>query len=302
MHTSLSNSAVVVYALAQRDPGVPLLAEALRYLMAHRQVNGGWGSTYQTAWTLMALTEVVKGTGELGGDFSFSATLNKNPIAEGLAGGPAQLTPVTAQVPIQRLYPDYPNALLIQRSPGQGRLYYTAGLLVSQPVDQVAPLSQGLSITRAYYPTGDACPEGECDPLTSAPLGSKISVRLTLSLPQDVYYLAVEDYIPAGSEILDTRLKTTQLGEFEEPQVEVLYDPRNPFAKGWGWWLFNAEQIYDDHITWTADYLPAGTYELTYTLVTTHAGGFQTIPARAWQIYFSDVQANSAGRLFEIGP
>ena len=302
MHTTLSNSAVVVYALAQRDPGAPLLAEALRYLMAHRDAHGWWGTTYTTAWNLMALTEVVRGTGELGGDFSFSASLNKNPIAEGQAGGPEQLTPVTAQVPIQRLYPDYPNALLIERSPGQGRLYYTAGLLVEQPVEGVAPLSNGLSIERLYYPAGEACPQGDCAPVNSAQAGERISVHLTVSLPQDVYYLAVEDYIPAGAEILDTRLKTTQLGEFEEPQIEVLYDPRNPFAKGWGWWLFNDEQIYDDHITWTADYLPAGTYELTYTIVPTHPGEFQTLPARAWQLYFPEVQANSAGEVFEIRP
>jgi uncharacterized protein YfaS (alpha-2-macroglobulin family) len=200
------------------------------------------------------------------------------------------------------MYPDYPNALLIQRSPGQGRLYYTAGLLVSQPVEQVAPLSQGLSIERAYYPVGEACPAGDCDPVDSAQEGDRISVRLTLSLPEDAYYLAVEDYIPAGSEILDTRLKTTQLGEWEEPQAEVLFDPRDPYAKGWGWWLFNEEQIYDDHIAWTADYLPAGTYELTYTLVILQPGQYQTIPARAWQLYFPDVQANSAGEVFEIRP
>jgi len=212
------------------------------------------------------------------------------------------LPKVTVQLPIRRLYPDYPNTLLIQRSPGQGRLYYSAGLQVSQPVDQVTPLSQGVSIERHYYPAGDACPDNKCEPVNSARAGEKITVRLTLSLPQDVYYLAVEDYIPAGSEILDTRLKTTQLGESEEPGVEVLYDPRNPYEKGWGWWLFNPEQIYDDHISWTSDFLPAGTYELTYTLVTTHAGSFQTIPARAWQLYFPEVQANTPGDVFEIKP
>jgi len=34
MVASISNSAMVVYSLAQRDPGSALLADAVRYLMA----------------------------------------------------------------------------------------------------------------------------------------------------------------------------------------------------------------------------------------------------------------------------
>jgi hypothetical protein len=112
----------------------------------------------------------------------------------------------------------------------------------------------------------------------------------------------VEDYIPAGAEILDTSLKTSQVGEDGEAQTETVYDPRRPYASGWGWWLFNPSQIYDDHIAWTADYLPAGTYELTYTLVILQAGEYRVLPPRAWQLYFPEVQANGSGAVFEIKP
>ena len=71
-------------------------------------------------------------------------------------------------------------------------------------------------------------------------------------------------------------------------------------SQGWGWWLFNDPIVYDDHITWTADYLPAGTYELTYLLVLTHPGEFQVLPAHAWMEYFPEVQAISAGDSFVI--
>ena len=75
MATALTNSAIVTYALAQRDPGLPLVADAVRYLVANRQADGGWTSSYTTAWTLIALNEVMKATSELGGDFSFGAVL-----------------------------------------------------------------------------------------------------------------------------------------------------------------------------------------------------------------------------------
>jgi uncharacterized protein YfaS (alpha-2-macroglobulin family) len=302
MHTTLSNSAVVTYLLAQRDPGAPLVAEAVRYLMAQRDAEGAWGATYTTAWTLMALDKVIQGTGELGGDFAFAATLNGNPLAQGQAGGAGQLTPVTAQSASSRLYEDYPNALVIERGPGQGRLYYSVALSVGRPVEGLPPLSQGLSVEHAYYPFGEACQVEDCPPIQSAQAGEKVTVRLTLSLPNDAYFLAVEDFIPAGAELLDTTLKTTQVGEGGEAETQVLYDPRQPYAEGWGWWLFNTAQVYDDHIAWSADYLPAGTYQLTYTLVILQPGQYRVLPARAWLLYFPEVQGTGAGATFEVGP
>ncbi|MBN2548236.1 MAG: Ig-like domain-containing protein [Anaerolineales bacterium] len=302
MHTTLSNSAVVIYALAKREAASPLVADALRYLMYNRQADGGWYGTYTTAWSLIALAEVVKGTGELGGSFSFTALLNNNLLAQGQAGSGEQLNPVVAQMPVKRLYADYPNQLTIRRDGGQGRLYYTASLNVSRPVAEIAPLSQGLSVQRAYYPAGEACPQGQCAPVQFSAAGQKITVRLTLTLAEPVYYLAVEDYIPAGAEILDTRLKTSQLGEDLGPQTQAQYDPRHPFANGWGWWWFDQARIYDDHIAWTASYLPEGVYELTYTLIILQPGLYQVLPAHAWQLYFPEVQANSAGGIFEIKP
>jgi hypothetical protein len=294
MSTAIQSTAAVLYALAQHDPATPLVADALRYLMANRTASGAWTSTYETAWSLMALAEVMRGTGELSGDFTFSATLNNTPLASGQAAGTSQLTAVTAAAAIDDLYPDDPNSLLIYRQSGPGRLYYNAHLLVNRPVEEVTPLSQGLSISRAYFPIDEACPQDDCAPIQSAQAGELITVRLTLTVPETMYYLVIEDYLPAGAEVLDTSLKTSQQGA--EPQ----YDPAQPFDDGWGWWYFNEPQIYDDHIAWAADSLSPGTYELTYQLVILQPGEYRVLPARAWQFYFPEVQGTSAGEIFEI--
>jgi uncharacterized protein YfaS (alpha-2-macroglobulin family) len=302
MVTTLTNSAMVVYALAQRDPGSLLLPDAVRYLMANRQAEGGWSSTYTSSWTLMALAEFVKGTGELGGNFDFSAAINGTPLASGQAQGVEQFTSVTAQLPLQDLRAGAPNGLVIERAPGPGRLYYTAGLTVNRPVEDVSPLAEGLQVTRDYYLIGDQCDREDCPPVGGARIGDRVQVRLTLTVPEDRYYLLVEDFIPAGAEILDTRLKTSQQGEALKPGAEeTRFDPRSPYQDGWGWWLFQDPQIYDDHISWAVDFLPAGTYELTYTLVPLQPGEFRVLPARAWQFYFPEVQGSSAGSIFTIG-
>jgi hypothetical protein len=92
--------------------------------------------------------------------------------------------------------------------------------------------------------------------------------------------------------------------EFAPEPVEPtpLYDSRSPLAGGWGWWLFHGPQIYDDRIAWSADYLPAGTYELTYYLVLVQPGEYRVLPARAWETYFPEVQGQSTGTIFSVIP
>jgi uncharacterized protein YfaS (alpha-2-macroglobulin family) len=113
----------------------------------------------------------------------------------------------------------------------------------------------------------------------------------------------VQDFIPAGMEILNRSLKTSQQGiDATDATVQVQFDDKNPFAEGWGWWLFHVPQIRDDSILFSADYLPAGTYVLTYTLVPLQAGEYRVLPAHAWESFFPEVQGTSAGAVFEIKP
>ena len=302
MHTPLSTSAVVLYVLAQAPTGEseaisPLLADGLRYLMAHRQAGGGWDTPFTTAWTALALSASLQSPGESSQTAgAFSATLNGAPLLSGQAGGQAS---VTASVPLSQLYPDSPNTLRLERLPSPGQLYYTAGLRVHRPVEDIAPLAQGLHVSRQYFPQGAACLAQSCLALTKSQAGQRITARLSLTLPQAAYYLLVEDHLPAGAEVLDTSLKTSEQGGFA-PQQSPLYDPLNPFARGWGWWYFSQPQIYDQRIAWSADYLPAGSYELTYTLVLLQPGDYRVLPARAWQYYFPEVQGSSDGMVFSV--
>jgi uncharacterized protein YfaS (alpha-2-macroglobulin family) len=291
METPVFSSAVVIYALAQHDPASATIPEAVRYLMAARGADGAWASTYETAWAIMALTRVMQGTGELAGDFGFSAALNGIGLVQGAAGDDARLNPVSASVPVSSLYAEDPNALMIRRSDGPGRLYYTAHLNVLRPVEDVTPLDQGISISRSYLSV-DGRPLSSDFGIQSS-VGEPVTVKVALTVKNDTYYLVVEDYIPAGAEILDTSLKTSQ-------QVIVDSNPRDPFANGWGWWYFNDPQIYDERIAWSVDYLPAGTYELTYTLMLNQPGDYRVLPARAWEFYFPEVQGNSAGDVLVI--
>ncbi len=292
--TPTYTSSVVIYALAQQDAINPLLNDAVRYLGAHRNLHGYWNSTYENAWSIMALTEVMKGADELNANFSFSAILNGEVLAIGQAD---VLSPVTASTILDDLQLGFPNALNITRDEGEGRLYYHAALFADRSAETAPSLNQGIEISRLYF---DANCEKDCSPLDVAKLtsGAKVKVQLTLNITEDSYYLMVEDYIPAGTEILNQQLKTAQLGE--EADSARIYAPDNPYADGWGWWLFSTPQIGDENITWSADYIPAGTYVLSYTLIPLQAGEYRVLPAHVWQNYFPEVQGASAGEIFRL--
>ncbi len=302
-------TAAAAYAIARLDPASPLLTDAVRFLVLHRRPSGAWASSYESAWTLLALVETIRGTGDLQAAYAYTGDLNGSPLVAGQVENPAgALNPVSAGVPLAALRAEQPNALQIQRGEGAGRLYYRAYLQVDRPVQDAPAVERGISITRQYYRAGQDCRREVCRPVGEVDLADPqpLLVRLTLSVPEDMYYVVVEDVFPAGAEALNPRLKTAQQNLApEEPLPEgeqrpAAYAQENPLEQGWGWWLFQDPQITSQRIRWVVDYLPAGTYELTYRLTPFLAGEFRLIPARAYQFYFPEVEASSAGGVLVI--
>jgi len=293
-------TSLVVYVLAKLDAANQVLFDAVRYLAAHRNARGLWGMGHDNAWAILALNEAMLGFGDLNADFTFDATFNGGALINGDVAGGQVLTATKAHVPLEFLSATSPNLLTIQRKDGLGRLYYRAVLNVNRPVEDVKPLDAGMRLERAYCKADST--KG-CSPLSTLQLSSDktITVQLTVVLPHDMHYVMVEDYIPAGMEIMNRNLKTTQQAN-ETTEVQVQFDDKDPFANGWGWWLFHEPQIRDDSILFTADYLPAGTYVLTYTLVPLQEGEYRVLPAHAWESFFPEVQGTSAGAVFEIKP
>jgi uncharacterized protein YfaS (alpha-2-macroglobulin family) len=127
-----------------------------------------------------------------------------------------------------------------------------------------------------------------------------VEVRLTVIAPHDLYYVVVEDPLPAGAEAIDVSLATTSLvaqgpGLYQETEGDVRYN----FYRWW-WRWYNRSEMRDDKAVLFADYLPAGTYEYTYTFRATLLGEYRVIPTTAHEFYFPDVFGRADGRLFTV--
>ena len=286
-------TALALMALVKATPNNDLLPNAVRWLMVARQ-GDHWESTQETAWAVMALTGWMVQTGELQGSYTYDVALNRDVMAEG------NVTPETVRdgqvlhVAVRDLLRDEVNRLAIVRGEGPGVLYYTAHLDLRLPAAEVDALSRGVTVNREYFLADDPATA-----VTTAQVGDVITVRLTITLPQDIYYFVLEDPIPAGTEGVDTSLLTTSRLA-EGPSLERQWD-RDPFWY-WGWWWFDRTEMRDEQVDLYADYLPEGTYVYTYQVRASIVGEFQTMPSHAYAFYFPEVFGRTAGSLFTVQP
>ncbi|MCU0520537.1 MAG: Ig-like domain-containing protein [Anaerolineae bacterium] len=147
MNTDTRSTAIVLDTLTKLDPGNALLPNVVRWLMIARRA-GVWETTQETAWALIALTDWMTGTGELDADYDFALYLNDVQQASASASRETIRESVKVTTPISTLNADATNALTIARTPGEGRLYYTAHLQVYLPVESIQAEDRGFVVYR----------------------------------------------------------------------------------------------------------------------------------------------------------
>jgi uncharacterized protein YfaS (alpha-2-macroglobulin family) len=252
-------------------------------------------------------------TGELDADYDFSLFLNDEELASGTATRENVQESVKLKVPIADLLVETGNLLTVARTDGNGRLYYSAHLKVFLPVEEIEPAERGIIVSRRY--TLESCLAEKtkdkdivCSDVREAKLGDVIRVDLTIIAPNDLYYVVVEDPLPAGAEAIDTGLATTSLLAMDPTlhrtsrvffgEEDVFYE--RPYY--WWWWRwYSRSELRDEKVVLFADYLPKGTYEYSFTMRATLPGDYHVIPTVASEFYFPEVFGRSDGRLLSIG-
>jgi uncharacterized protein YfaS (alpha-2-macroglobulin family) len=298
MNTDTRSTAVILDTLARLDPGNELIPNVVRWLMIARK-EGIWETTQETAWALIALTDWMVETGELRGEYNYLVKLNGDEWTSSAVDAENIDQSVKLRVAVAELLREQGNRLDISRGEGAGRLYYTAHLRVYLPVEEIDPVNRGIIVYRQYQQAdctaGIKCPETD-----EAQVGDVIQVKLTIVAPHDLYYVVVEDPLPAGAEAIDVSLATTSLLDQHPALRRQAEDSRWGDWYRWWWHWYSRTEMRDDKVVLFADYLSAGTYEYTYTFRATLPGQYQVIPTVASEFYFPEVFGRSDGRLFTI--
>jgi len=281
MDDPIHATAVVLDALLEADPASPLIAPATRWLMSARH-GDVWQTTVDNAVALRALSDELQGSGELAGRYTYAAVLGDTVWGSGTVRPTTLAQPRVLTAPLgsrQSAAPGQSTLVRVSRSNRSGRLYYALRLAYYPRVDRVGPLARGVTITRRYLYRGR--------PVTAAPVGAVLRVRLTVRSAQDLYYVRVEDPLPAGAEAVDpTLLTTSQLnrGGYRVP----------PHTSDLAWYVSHVE-LRDDRAALFAPYLPAGVYRYEYTVQLTTRGVFHALPAHIAETYFPEVFGHGSG-------
>jgi alpha-2-macroglobulin len=297
LSTDIRGTAMVLDALARLQPDSFLAPGAVRWLMVARTA-GHWSTGQEDAWSIMALSDWMIASGELEADYDYRLAVNGDRLASGRFNRSNILSGEQLSMPVGDLFMEEPNFLDIQRGEGPGQLYYTAHLDSHIFVSHLEPISRGFTVQRQYFDAACDPEADDCRPITEIEAGQQVRVQLTIIVPNDMVYAVVEDHIPAGSEAIDPGLSTSASGQGGSVS-RVDEDYRYGY---WGWWYFNRIEYRDDRVVFYSDFLPAGTYQYTYTLQTTIPGSYQVIPAMAWQAFFPEVFGRSDGLLLTINP
>ena len=115
--------------------------------------------------------------------------------------------------------------------------------------------------------------------------------ELNIIVPEDMYYVVVEERLPAGLEAINFNLETTdtslrhQLEEFNKAGKNYWID--NPL------WHFNHREMRDDRVLLFADYLPKGVYVFEYSTRVVHKGRYQTGMAQIQCMYAPEFNSHS---------
>jgi uncharacterized protein YfaS (alpha-2-macroglobulin family) len=283
-------TAILLQTLVTFTPESALIPNVIRWLMIARRADA-WETTQESAWAVMALASWMAVSGELNANYTYTVSLNGEQRFEGQGNAETLKRTETLTVAIEALLREQVNRLTFQHGAGEGALYYTATLDVKQPVEAVQPTDRGIRLVRTYY-------NAEGKPITEAKVGDVITVALEITAAHDLYYIVINDPLPAGTEAIDRSLQTSaQIGQRPE-----LIPTEAPYRFAWGWWYFSDTQLRTERVVLSASYLPRGSYRYVYQIQATAPGVYRVIPPNGNEFYFPEVFGRGAGSLFTIKP
>ena len=269
--TTVESTALALKLLTAERPQSPLLAKAAQYLVNHRNEGFWWDSTKQTAMVIFGLTDFMKQSGELAGDFTGEVYVNGRQLLS------KHFTPSDATAPdaILRLAAselgEQNSVRVVQH--GSGRLYWSVRQQHYSTDSKVTNTgSFQLSIVREYFRLSSMQKDGRIvyhlDPMPETlNVGDTIAVRLTVG-GGDWRYLMVEDPLLSGAESI--------------PRDDLYELDQQP--AWWGRW-FTDRELHDDRTTFFQSWFNHGQREYVYLLKVVNPGRFRISPARVEPMY-----------------
>jgi uncharacterized protein YfaS (alpha-2-macroglobulin family) len=291
MSSAIRTTALGLTAYLQIAPDHQRIPQLVRYLMDKRQVQG-WGSTNETAYTLLALTDYLMLAEQSEGDIAYQVLLNDRTLARGTFE-PGQAG-VTISLPVEQMRAG-PNLVKVIQT-GEGRLYYNLTSRLLQDLPSVDP-SGALQISRAYVDVETNKRIQKIQP------GQLVRVELIVkAVEEPLSYVMIEDHLPAGLEAINEKLNNTSHDGDHKVSDESSWEIVSRDFLQWEKFGYNNKEIRGGRVSFFVTTLPAGKVHLfTYLARATQSGVFSALPAEISAMYDTSAWGRSAGSMIEIG-
>lgn len=285
VHSStVKTTAMILQSLLEAQGGFPGDEKAVQWLVGERKDKGRWRTTQENASSLRALQDFYRRYEK--DEPAFTAQLaqeNGAQLWQGNFTGRTLLTRTQDFAPAAIFGATADRSRLRLSKVGTGRLYYALGMSYA-PSSFATAASEGFEIEKTVTPL-----YGKSKTLLA---GARAIVTLIVRTKQDRTFVAINDFLPAGFEIVDPSFS-----------VESREDSRalaEQGARGHYWGEFSRNEKYDDRIQVFADFLSAGEHKYSYLIQATTPGTFHSPATWVEQMYEPEVFGRTASQTVTI--
>ena len=287
--TTTKDTALYLKAVSLYKQDQPIIDKVLRWLLNSKDSNGTWRSTNNTLAVVDAMVEYIKFKKETESNFELNISLDNENIKSVTFGATNIFEQVSEKIELNRLTLGKANVLQFSKNNLNSlanNFYYDIALKYYLPAGQIAPRDEGISVTRKIFTVND--PEGKT-PIEKAKVGDVLRINLVITIPKDRRFVAIEDFIPAGTEIVNMDLATEQkslrLQETELVGREIYPD---------------FKELRDDRAFIFKEHMRPGVYEFDYYIRAFSPGEYSHLPAMAYEMYTPENFGRSAGQIFIV--
>ena len=286
MASSVRSTALALDALVKIDPQNELIPDVARYLMSKRRAYG-WGSTNETAFTILALTDHLLQLKETGEDANYSVQLNNQELSGGTLAWNAPL--LSLQLKASQLKPGI-NTLRVTQT-GDSPLFYT---LTSRMILDTPEITAAgtVEVTRKYILAGTNKPAQDLK------VGDLVRVQLTAKFPRgQASYVIIEDALPGGLEAVNERLNNSAHYGGRD-----YYSDDETYQFYWQTYGYNQKEIHAGRVSFfiTEVDMQGSTYVVNYMARVTQAGDFLAPPAQVYGMYDETIWGRSASESLSV--
>jgi uncharacterized protein YfaS (alpha-2-macroglobulin family) len=213
--TPQKNTALFLKALVADKRTYAETSNIIRWLVASRSADGSWGSTNTSVSALDALSEYLVWKRETESSFVLRTELDGHTLSSTDFTSTNILSTPSTFVPLGNIMPETMHTLAFTKTNNNtlpNAFYYDLSLKYYLPVENIAPRDEGVAITRELYALTDP---KNTTPLTHAKVGEVLRGVVTIISPKERHLFAIEDYIPAGFELVNFSLATEDQSQID---------------------------------------------------------------------------------------